>query len=607
MNQLTKLYYLFDKKAKIRGAFLVVLMIIGSLLEAFSISVVLLFISLVNNSMNGSSGPSIPWLKIAYHYSGLNDHRKFLIYIGIIMIFAYIVKNIFLLFQIYSQNKFIYKQQAHVSINLLNSYLHSPYTFHLQRNTAELLRNITSSVDAIFGNGVNPVISILSELFVIMTISVLLFSVEPIVTLCALLIVGGLIFVFFRIVRNKLAYYGQRVQDLSTKIILWTNQSIGGVKEIKLMGRESFFSEIFSKYRFEYASNLTVCATIQKVPRLYLEVVLIGGILLIMVILVTRGDNAGNLIPIVALFAMASIRLMPSVSQVASSLNSLKFGKAAIDDIYDDVKSLESQRIEDNKTDDDNHLRLSSEIQLEDVTFVYPGTERPVLQNISLSIKKGSAVAFVGPSGAGKTTIIDIILGLLEPTEGKIKIDNKDIHSDRNLLKGWQSNIGYIPQDIYLIDDSLRRNIAFGMADEEIDDGRIIEVIGKAHLNDFLEDLPQGLDTTIGERGMCLSGGQCQRIGIARALYHNPKVLVMDEATSSLDNQTESDISQAIDEMSGEKTVMIIAHRLSTVKKCEMIFFIKEGRLMDYGKLNELLERNEDFRQMAQYSTSDPI
>lgn len=607
MNQLKKLYYLFDKKAKMQGAFLVVLMIIGSLLEAFSISVVLLFISLVNNSMNGSSGPSIPWLKIAYHYSGLNDHRKFLIYIGIIMIFAYIVKNIFLLFQIYSQNKFIYKQQAHVSINLLNSYLHSPYTFHLQRNTAELLRNITSSVDAIFGNGVNPVISILSELFVIMTISVLLFSVEPIVTLCALLIVGGLIFVFFRIVRNKLTYYGQRVQDLSTKIILWTNQSIGGVKEIKLMGRESFFSEIFSKYRFEYASNLTVCATIQKVPRLYLEVVLIGGILLIMIILVTRGGNAGNLIPIVALFAMASIRLMPSVSQVASSLNSLKFGKAAIDDIYDDVKSFEKQRIEDNKTNDDNHLRLSSEIQLEDVTFVYPGTERPVLHNINLSIKKGCAVAFVGPSGAGKTTIIDIILGLLEPTEGKIKIDNEDIHSNRKLLKGWQSNIGYIPQDIYLIDDSLRRNIAFGMADEEIDDGRIIEVIRQAHLKDFLEDLPQGLDTTIGERGMCLSGGQCQRIGIARALYHNPKVLVMDEATSSLDNQTESDISQAIDEMSGEKTVLIIAHRLSTVKKCEMVFFIKEGRLVDYGKLNELLERNEDFRQMAQYSTSDPI
>jgi ATP-binding cassette subfamily C protein len=325
-----------------------------------------------------------------------------------------------------------------------------------------------------------------------------------------------------------------------------------------------------------------------------------------MIILLARGSNAGNLIPIVALFAMASIRLMPSISQIAISLNSLKFGKAAIDDIYNDVKYFEKQTVQEGNNNKDSKSFLK-EIRLENITFIYPGTEMPVLKNVNLSIRQGLSVAFVGPSGAGKTTLIDIILGLFVPTEGRVIIDDKDIHSESKLLKGWQSNIGYIPQNIYLIDDSLRRNIAFGMADEEIDDHRILEVIRQTHLEKFLEELPKGLDTTIGERGMRLSGGQCQRIGIARALYSNPKVLIMDEATSALDNQTESDISKAIDELRSEKTVIIIAHRFSTVKKCEVIFFIKEGRLLDYGKLNELLKRNEDFRQMAQYSTSDPI
>jgi ATP-binding cassette subfamily C protein len=557
--------------------------------------------------MNGDVVPSIPWLKAIYNFSGMNDQKNFLVYVGIGMLFVYILKNIYLLFQVYYQNKFIYKQQARISVKLLDSYLRSPYAFHLQRNTAELLRNITSSTDAIFGNGVNPVVSIMSEMFVIAAISVLLLTAEPVVTICALLIVGGLIYLFVRIVRNKLGYYGQRIQDLSKKIILWTNQSIGGVKEIKVIGRESFFSETFSEYRFDYANNLVSVATIQRVPRLCLEVILIGGILLITIILLTRGGSAGNLIPIVGLFAMASTRLMPSVNQVASSLNSLKFGKAAIDDIYSDVKSFERQRIQDGNIDIENHLSLSKEIRLENITFIYPCSETPVLQNINISIRKGSSVAFVGPTGAGKTTIIDIILGLLKPTEGKIKIDDKDIHSNNKLLDCWQRDIGYIPQDIYLIDDTLRRNIAFGMADEDMNKSRIKEVIKQAHLDDFIKMLPEGLDTIIGERGVRLSGGQCQRIGIARALYHNPKILVMDEATSSLDNQTESEISKAIDEMSGEKTVIIIAHRLSTVKKCDTLFFIKEGKLLDCGKLEELLERNEDFRQMAKYSKSDLI
>lgn len=597
IKMIKKIFYLFDKKARQQTIILLIFMLIGSVLEAFGISLILVFIGIVNNSPGVTSSK---WLSKIYEISGSYEHKDFIMIFGGIMFCAYLLKNIILLLQSYIQNRFIYRFQAVISKNLLHAYLHGPYIFHLQRNTAELLRNLTQSMGTMFGNGVIPIISFVSELLVVISISTLLFMFEPAVTIYALLIFGGLTLLFYKQVRKKITHYGNMVNDSSTKIILWANQSLGGIKEIKLFGRESFFLDSFAKSRFDNAKYNIYFGTIQKMPRLFLEVLLVGGILLVIIVVISRNDNPASLIQILTLFAMASIRLMPSANQIVSSLNSMRFGTSAVDDIYNDIVLFRPNNGHDEVVQMKNdRLDFSQEIRLTELSFQYPETNGPVLKNINFNIKYGTSVAFVGPSGSGKTTLIDIILGLLNPTKGKLLIDGIEISQDNKNLIPWQKNIGFIPQDIYLIDDSLRRNIAFGLDDVEINDNRISEVIKQAHLEDLVKLLPEGVNTNIGERGCRLSGGQRQRVGIARALYNNPNVLIMDEATSSLDNRTESEISMAIEELQGDKTVIIIAHRLSTVKKCDKLFFIKDGRVMDSGTFDELIRTNMDFRRMA--------
>lgn len=601
IQMMKKIFYLFDKKARQQTIILLIFMLIGSVLEAFGISLILVFIGIVNDSPGITSSK---WLTKIYELSGSYEHKDFIMIFGSFMFCAYLFKNMILLLQSYIQNRFVYRYQAVISRNLLHSYLHGPYIFHLQRNTAELLRNLTQSMGTMFGNGVIPFISFVTELLVVISISTLLFMFEPAVTIYALLIFGGLTLLFYKQVRKKITQYGNRVNDSSTQIILWANQSLCGIKEIKLFGRESFFLNSFAKSRFDNAKYNIYFGTIQKMPRLFLEVLLVGGILLVIIVVISRNDNPVSLIQVLTLFAMASIRLMPSANQIVSSLNSMRFGTSAVNDIYSDIVLFRTNNGHDEGDQRRNDkLDFSHDIRITGLSFQYPDANGPVLNNINFSIKYGTSVAFVGPSGSGKTTLIDIILGLLSPTKGNLLVDGIEISQDNNNLISWQKNIGFIPQDIYLIDDTLRRNIAFGLDDGNIDDMRVSEVIKQAHLEDLVKILPEGVNTNIGERGCRLSGGQRQRVGIARALYNNPKVLIMDEATSSLDNQTESEISRAIEELQGEKTVIIIAHRLSTVKKCDKLFFIKDGSLMDTGTYDELIRTNMDFRRMA----SEPV
>ncbi len=574
-------------------------MIITSILEALGVSLVVLFISIINDP--GQLASKV-FLRRYYEFINPASMNNFLIFNGIILIIFYIFKNLFISFQTYIQFSFTYYQQAKISGKLLYSYLHNPYEFHLQRNSSELLRNITGSTDALFGNGVNPLISIISELLVVFSITILLFLSEPLITASTIFIVGGFIALFYKQIRHKISYYGNKVQDLSTKIILWTNQSLGGVKEIKILRREPFFIKVFSKYRFDYAKSLIFVSTMQKIPRLYLEVMMIGGILLIITILLAKGSDIKNIIPIAGLFVMASFRIMPSISQIVSSLNSLRFGHAAVDDVYIDLKYFEKQEIKTKNIYKKEIIPFSKEIRIKNLTYAYPGTNTPALNEINLCIENGTSVAFVGPSGAGKSTLIDIMLGLLTPQNGNVFIDGKDIFEDIDILYKWQGCIGYVPQQIYLIDDTISHNIALGVDKNEIDNKRIEEVIKRAEIADFISNLQDGINTIIGERGVRLSGGQRQRIGIARALYHDPKVLVMDEATSSLDNETESEISKAINDLKDGKTMIIIAHRLSTVKKCDRLFFMQEGRLIDSGSIEELYYRNSDFRRIAEFS-----
>jgi ATP-binding cassette subfamily C protein len=597
-----KIFFILDSKAIKQLMTLFVFMIVGSVLEALSIGLILPFIAYANGTLDMPANPLLQSIIDRMPMGGTNNA---FLWISIGMFFVYAFKNLFLLALNYYQSRFTYNQQAMISRKLLHAYIYCPYTFHLKRNSSELLRNMTFSMGTVFGNGIMPFMVLMAEIPVLISLSILLLIVDPLITLIAVLFFGGLTGIFYRYVRGKVSYYGDRVQETSTQMILWAKQSIEGIKEIKLFGRANFFLRAFSKYRNENSDVNVFFTLVQRIPRLYLEVVLIGGMLFIMAIVTIRGSDLRSFIPIIGVFAMASIRLLPSINQIVSAMNSIKFGMAAIDDVYKDIKYFREQNHYDHGSHSDEMLQSFSEIELVRLSYVYPGTDRPVLEDINVKIGKGKSVAFVGPSGAGKTTLANVILGLLPQTQGALLVDGKDIYCDKKRTSLWQRSIGFIPQDVYLIDDTLKNNIAFGIEERMINNERVMEVIRQSHLEELVYQLPQGLDTNIGERGVRLSGGQKQRVSIARALYHNPPVLIMDEATSSLDNETESQISRAIDEFSGDKTIIIIAHRLSTIMRCDNIFFIKEGKLIASGTFEELITGNAEFRNMAQYSDLD--
>lgn len=574
-------------------------MVLGSLLEALGVGLILPFIAIVNNPQEIQSFKTLQRL---YDFIQPSSYRDFLIWFSIGLLAVYFFKNFFLLILSYFQNRFIYNQQAVISRNLLSSYLYSPYTFHLQRNTAELIRNITMSLGAVFGGAIIPFMTILSELPVILSISVLLFVIEPAITALACVTIGGLSVIFYRYVRKKIGQYGTLVQETGSNMIMWANQSVGGIKEIKIGGKEPFFLDAFSRYRFDNARANVFFSVIQKIPRLYLELILMGGMLLVLIAIIVQGGQFQEFIPIIGLFGFAALRLNPSVSQIVTSLNAMKFATAAVDDVYRDVRFFRENEVKALKHSAGQREVLFDTIEMKGVTYVYSGSEAPVFENVSITIGRGQSVAFVGPSGSGKTTLANIILGLLPPTGGSLFVDGRNIYESDLTMRAWQDCIGFVPQDIYLIDDSLKHNIAFGVPDDEIYVKKVWDVIGQAHLEQTVKEWPDGIETNMGENGMRLSGGQRQRVNIARALYHDPSVLVMDEATSSLDTETESEITKAIEEMSRQKTIIIIAHRLSTVKNCDKLIFMKDGKIADSGTFDELVRNNNEFRTMTQYS-----
>lgn len=604
MNLIQKVLGFFDGRAKKQLITLFFFMVVGSLFEALGVGLILPFISIINNPKEIDSFGAI---RNVYNFLNPSSYREFLVWFGVGLIAVYAIKNLFLLVLAYFQNQFIYHQQAVISRNLLSSYLYSPYTFHLQRNTAELIRNITMSLGAVFGGAVIPFMTILAEIPVIISISVLLFVVEPWVTVAACVIIGGLSVFFYRYVRGRIGHYGALVQETGTNMIMWANQSVGGIKEIKIRGTESYFLDAFSRHRFENARVNVFFSVVQKIPRLYLELVLMGGMLLVLLAIIIRGGGFGKFLPVIGLFAFAALRIMPSVGQIVTSLNAMKFSHAAVDDVYADVRHFRENTIPPAVRTEGECRELAHGIEIRDISYSYPGAESPVFQNVSLTIPRGESVAFVGPSGSGKTTLANIILGLLPPVSGLLMVDGRDIYESHTTMRAWQDKIGFVPQDTYLIDDSLKRNVAFGVPDDRIDVAKIWDVIAQAHLDETVRKWPETIETNLGENGIRLSGGQKQRVSIARALYHNPSVLVMDEATSSLDTETESEITKAIDEMSRSKTIIIIAHRLSTVRNCDRLVFLKNGRIAGIGTFDELIADNADFKTMTQYAELEAV
>ncbi|MDN3019198.1 ABC transporter ATP-binding protein [Paenibacillus sp. BSR1-1] len=577
MNLIPKVLQLFNKKEKKSFYFLFILMLISTLFETIGIGLIVPFVAIVTN-------PKLIHdhflLSKIYQFFHFQSNTGFLIFTTMVLLSVFFMKNLYLIYSQYIQYRFIFQQQIKLSKRLLHHYLTSQYEFHLQRNSSELLRNVNFEVPRIFNQVLIPILMIISELLVITGITILLIINSPIQTLISVVILGGCTGIFLRLFRNKLNKIGKKQQKSNGEMIKWINQGLGSVKEVKVSGREKFFIDSFVEQSEEFSKSMRFFNILNQIPRMFIETIVVATILITMLMIILKGEDSTTLLSTMALFAMGAFRLMPSINRMVGAITAIRFNMPALDVIHNElVGSNPLESISSYQHDKEENIQekfFKNEIKMKNIFYRYPNQENYSIKDLSLKVPIGKSIAIIGSSGAGKTTIVDIILGILEPEKGEVLIDGVEL---KNILPIWKRKIGYIPQSIYLSDDSIRKNVAFGIKENEINDESVWRALKDAQLMNFVLELPNGLETNIGERGVRLSGGQRQRIGIARALYHNPEVLFLDEATSSLDNHTENEIMKAIDGLKGEKTIIIIAHRLSTIEKCDFVYELVNGKM----------------------------
>ncbi len=573
---------------KKQGLKMVGLMLIGMFLETIGVGLIIPAMALMSNKHLLDQYPlvqtffskltPISWYSNASdpaHYQVIGGAMGFLL---IIVVF----KTVFFVFLSWKQVKFVSDIQLSISQRLYSAYLRQPYIFHLLHNSALLIRNVTAEV-YLFSSVLTATVVLITELFILVGIVLLLLFAEPFGTSLVILVLLTASFIFQRFTKGRINYLGKARQFHEGQRMQHLQQGLGGVKDVKLMGREKSFINEFVKHNVSMANVARKLNLLQSLPRLWLELLAVFGLVVLIFVMLLKGNSTSVLIPTLSLFAASAFRLMPSANRIINSLQSIRFSMPVVDILHTEL----AKAILIENSQDTEHINEWNTIKINKITFVYPGVSAKALANVSLTIEKGSTVGFIGGSGAGKSTLIDIILGLLSPTKGTIQFNYVTL-TDKN-MRSWQNQIGYVPQHIYLTDDSLRNNIAFGLTPDEINDESIIEAIKGAQLYDFILTLPEGLNTSVGERGVRLSGGQRQRIGIARALYHKPEVLILDEATSALDVTTEEGVMSAVNSFKGNKTILIIAHRYSTVAKCDKLYRLEGGIVINEGSFEEVM------------------
>lgn len=567
MMILSKLLDLLDPAQRRAGVVLLGLMLVGMVLETLGIGLVVPVLAVITDP---ASGERYPLLQLATQWLG--GERSYLV-VGMVsaMVLLYAIKAGFLALLAWWQARYVFSIEAGMSRQLYMGYLCQPYEFHMQRNSALLVRNVTTSVGQ-FAGAVMSGTTLVSECLVLVGVAALLLYVEP---LGAVFVGGSLAlasYVFHRLTRERILRWGSARQYHEGQRLQCLQQGLGGVRDVKLLGREKQF---LTAYEMHNSANATVGkrqSIITALPRLWLEVLTVAGLVGLVLTMLYQGKPVEAIVPTLGLFAAAAFRLMPSANKVLNALQNLRYNLPVIDTLHAERALLAAQPA----VDAPNRLPFAQGLRLENLSYRYPGSEGEVLTGVELEIARGTTVGFVGPSGAGKSTLINLVLGLLVPSGGRILVDGRDIGEN---LQAWQACIGYVPQTVFLVDDSLRRNIAFGLGDEEIDDSAVSRAVAGAQLADFVSSLPDGLQTRVGERGVRLSGGQCQRIGIARALYNDAPVLVLDEASSALDSATEAAVMETVNSFRRDKTVLIIAHRLSTVAGCDELYKVDSGRV----------------------------
>lgn len=576
-----KFSQILSKHQKVRVVELTILMVIGGFLEMGSVSLVLPFMDVAMNPETIMGKPYVRWFCMLFR---IESPQGFLMTVAISLAAIYILKNAYLLLEYRIQYRFVYGNMYEMQKRLLDYFIHRPYEYFLKVNSGEMLRIVNVDTKNTF-NLLAIILLLFSETVVSVMLGIAVFVMLPMVTGAMAAVLLFLLLLIDRIIKPMLRKSGIDEQSAATGMNQWMMQSIQGIKELKVMRGEGFFQENYQKYGLQYVRAIRTYQLLGITPRFTIEAVSMAAMFVILAVLLYVGENLVEIVPVISAIALAAMRLLPSVNRISSALATISYSEPMLDKLIENLKDISgkaeiSLMMDLTYMDDDRRkkdfITYKKELNFQNIIYRYPDSQKEILHQASMTIAAGESVGIVGESGAGKTTVVDIILGLLRPESGQVLVDGHDIMND---MDSWLAQVGYIPQMIFMLDDTIRMNVSFGIPESEFTDDDVWHALEEASLAEFVRGLPDGLDAEIGERGVRLSGGQRQRIGIARALFRNPNVLIFDEATSALDHNTESAIMESISRLHGQKTMIIIAHRLTTIEACDHIFRVENGKI----------------------------
>ncbi|MDX9802323.1 MAG: ABC transporter ATP-binding protein [Spirochaetia bacterium] len=589
------LWKILNKRERKGMIILLCLILILSFIEMLGISSIMPFLAVAAKPELVNTNH---YLNTAYRYLGYSRVESFLVLLGVVVAGFILLRSGFNILVRYAKSRFSNMLGHHLASRLLANYLSRPYVFFLNENSSNLAKNVLGEVSQVLSGYINPLFNTATDFIVGISICLVIILVDPLAAVIVTLSIGVIYGGIYLLVRKLLVSLGGKRLNANRERYKSTMEVMAGIKDVKLLGKERYFLEKFIKPSRKMAKANIKIAVIGKVPNYILNAVIDGGIVIIITILLAFTDDFASFIPVVGVYVLAGNRIMPRFKDLFDSFSSMRAHQMVVEMMLEHLSHIPEVPLPDKSSIIIPALPFEKEIKLKNITFTYPNTEEPVIHDQSFIIPKNTTVGLVGPTGCGKTTLVDIILGLLGPEKGEIIVDG--IKVDDNNIRNWQMNLGYVPQTIYLSDDTITANIAFGVDEKNIDHDAVRHAARVANLADFIEnELPDGYNTTTGERGVRLSGGQKQRLGIARALYTDPSVLVMDEATSALDGITESVVMEAIEKLTGSKTIIIIAHRLTTLIKADVIYMMEKGRVKAHGSYRQLMEQNKHFQKMS--------
>ena len=594
---ISNLFNLLSPNQRKRFYVLQLLVILMTIVEILGVASIIPFMALVGDMTQLQQDTFIAKF---YQMSGINSESQFVFVLGICVLIMLFISMIISVFTVWGLSMFANKIGTEIADRLYAHYLNQDWLFHASGSSAQLTKKIATETMRVTGAVLVPLMQLNSKVILSLLMSISIFVYDPKVAAIGLSIFAISYFFLFKGVRNRLNKNGIAISEVNEERFRLMNEGFGGIKDVLLMGRDNDFIDRFNKTGKTLAYSQGINAALAQAPRYFVELLAFGSMIsLILYLIASHNGNLGMILPIISVYAIGTIKLLPAFQQIYSSIAIIRANIPAFESIQQDLyDSL--IRGETSKKVEQSYLYPKKEISLEKVIFTYPNKKEPALDGLSISIPTNSVIGIVGPSGSGKSTLIDILLGLIEPDQGKLKIDDKII--DNKNCRSWQNTIGFVAQSIFLSEGSIAENVAFGIPNNEIDFKQVEYALKLAHLTELTKSLKEGIHTKVGERGIQLSGGQRQRIGIARALYHKAEVLMFDEATSSLDGITEKMIMEAIHNFSGQKTIILIAHRLKTVQKCHKIFFVDNGKVADQGTYEELINKNEKFKSMSMHA-----